>query len=132
MNDKIYVIGGQDEFDQGGVVEEYDPATDLWPTKAPMPTPRFYLGAVALGGRIYTIGGETDHGGGFRPTVEDYDPVADFWSAEASMHTLRMGLATAVVGGSVYAVGGNFDGIQLVANEEFVPGTRALYVHAKN
>jgi hypothetical protein len=41
VNGKIYAIGGEG----GGrhKVEEYDPATDTWATKTPMPTGRALL-----------------------------------------------------------------------------------------
>ena len=42
-------------------VEEYDPSTNTWATKAPMPTARQNLAAAAAAnGRVYAIGGTTD------------------------------------------------------------------------
>ena len=38
-------------------VEEYDPNTDTWTVKAPMPTARQSLGAALANGKIYAIGG---------------------------------------------------------------------------
>ena len=56
-------------------VEEYDPATDTWATKAPMPTPRWNLGvATASNGKIYAIGG---FNGSLLATVEEYDPATN-------------------------------------------------------
>ena len=58
----IYVLGGgQLLHGNGGAVfataQVYHPRTDSWTTAAPMPTARWNVTAVALGGRIYTIGG---------------------------------------------------------------------------
>jgi N-acetylneuraminic acid mutarotase len=38
--------------------EVYDIATDAWSTGAPMPSARSAIGAAALNGKIYVIGGE--------------------------------------------------------------------------
>jgi len=61
----IYVFGGE-YFPQGGSVGgvhaevwRYDPRADAWAPASPMPTPRHGLGAVALDGSIYTVGGAT-------------------------------------------------------------------------
>jgi outer membrane protein assembly factor BamB len=51
---KIYVLGGETS---GGVLAAYDPAADAWEVKAPMPTPRYGLAAVALDGKVYAVGG---------------------------------------------------------------------------
>lgn len=59
----LYVFGGE-VFGQGGSggvvhpeVWRYNPGADAWSAAAPMPTPRHGLGAVAVGGSIYTVGG---------------------------------------------------------------------------
>lgn len=58
---KIYVIGGESanamDLSILNVNEVYDPATDTWSTATPMPTSRAGFGMVALGDKIYTIGG---------------------------------------------------------------------------
>ena len=35
----------------------YDPATDEWSERAPLPEPRFNHAALALGGKVYVLGG---------------------------------------------------------------------------
>ena len=39
LNGKMYVIGGWDDGKAGGVNYEYNPATDKWTKKQPMPRP---------------------------------------------------------------------------------------------
>src|SRR5215470_9545503 len=71
--DKIYVIGGA-ALPPGsketaihparphmsvGTVEEYDPATNSWRSRASMPTPRDHAVTGSVNGRIYVIGGRT-------------------------------------------------------------------------
>ena len=38
-------------------MEVYNPATNTWRTVTAMPTARWSLGAGAISGRIYTVGG---------------------------------------------------------------------------
>ena len=54
VNDKIYLIGGnfpRQKYDVA-VNEEYDPATDRWRSRAPMPSGLNHLGAAVLDGKI--------------------------------------------------------------------------------
>ncbi|GAG26877.1 unnamed protein product, partial [marine sediment metagenome] len=85
-------------------MEEYDPATDTWTTKAPMPTKRATLGASAVNGIIYVIGGVS----GFTvfSTVEAYDPATDTWTTKADMPTRRCFHPTSAINGKIYAIGG--------------------------
>ncbi|MEM6650201.1 MAG: kelch repeat-containing protein [Pseudomonadota bacterium] len=79
LNDTIYVFGGEwfDE-DGGGVYHQtwaYDIAKDEWTDEGEMPTPRHGLGAVALNGKIYTIGGAAGVSGeGTSRLVEVFTP----------------------------------------------------------
>jgi hypothetical protein len=87
---------------QSGAVDAYDPATNSWSSRAPLPTPRAYH-AAALGadGLIYVVGGI-----GAGANVEAYDPGTDTWRTVAPLPTPRYGLAAASSGGAVYAIGG--------------------------
>jgi hypothetical protein len=61
-----------------GVNEVYDPATDKWETKAPMPSfPAAQLTANVMDGKIYLIGGTTLNGP--QPLMV-YDPATDTWN----------------------------------------------------
>jgi len=119
VNGVLYAIGGIDYGPNGatpigaGWVEAYDPITDSWTTKSPMPTPRSDFGIAVVNGIIYTIGG----GGascavptfGACTTVEAYDPATDTWTTKAAMPTPRYILGAAEVNGVIYAVGGRND-----------------------
>ena len=78
---KIYVMGGYEK--NGNLVEEYDPATDSWRGRAPLPKPLHHIGAAALNGKIYVIGGYIS-GVGPVDTVYEYDPAKDQWTSEES------------------------------------------------
>ena len=107
LDGKVYVIGGLTPG--GGTtdrVEAYDPGTDSWDEKAPLPKALHHSGATALGGKIYVAGGFVKTG--FAPVADVfvYDPSADSWSAGPPMPTARGALAAAAVDGLVYTVGG--------------------------
>src|SRR5262249_55214323 len=70
--------------------EEYDPATDRWRERAPLPQPRDHLGVAVLNGKIYTFGGFTSsvhQGAG--DVVFEYDPASDRWRTLAPMKAPR-------------------------------------------
>jgi N-acetylneuraminic acid mutarotase len=117
---KLYVVGGFEKPGLGNVtnlaitpaLEEYDPATDRWTTKAPMPVGLHHTGVGVSGGRLYVIGGYRQSGlSVWQPvaTVYAYDPAADRWTERAAMPTARGALSVTEHGGMLYAIGG-YDG----------------------
>ena len=127
VNGKIYVIGGgginaSNNIVPTGIVEEYDPATNMWTTKAPMPTTRQSMTSSVLNGKIYVIGGT--HGTSPAPeisTVEEYDPATDSWATKASLPTPRTQLTSETVNGKIYAIGGYLVSTSLGTVEEYTP-----------
>jgi N-acetylneuraminic acid mutarotase len=90
-------------------VECYDPATDTWTEKAPMPQPRQAMGtALGADGRIYVVGGSQSFRGAVPlDTVDIYDPRTDTWSPGPKLHYARRGHAVvATPQGRIYAIGG--------------------------
>jgi N-acetylneuraminic acid mutarotase len=134
VNGKIYVIGGA-TLNPGssltvlspgsphrsvGTAEEYDPATNVWVERSPMPTARNHLAAAAVDDKIYTIGGRL--GAVFIGTasntdvVEQYDPASDTWSGvRARMPTARSAVASGVYGRRIYVAGGEFQDSRMMA-----------------
>ncbi len=131
---KIYVIGGATTSPGArepivhparphvtvGTVEEYDPATNSWRARTPMPTPRNHAGVGVVGGKIYVIGGRT--GAAFisvatnTDIVEEYDPATDTWgSVKARMPTARSAVAYATYKDRIYIAGGEFQDDRLMA-----------------
>ncbi len=120
LADKIYVVGGFEQPRLGNAMrlaitpalEVYDPSTDRWTAKAPMPVGRHHVGLGVTGGRLYVIGGYKQSGfSGWHPvaTVYAYDPARDTWAERAPMPTARGALSVAVHDGKLYAIGG-YDG----------------------
>jgi N-acetylneuraminic acid mutarotase len=114
---KIYVSGGCSGFNQvtgypincTGANDEYDPATDTWESKAPMPTARAELQANEVNGKIYLIGG-TLPDGSVSNVNEAYNPLNDSWSLAAPIPTSVGLYASAVIGNKIYVEGGGQSG----------------------
>ena len=85
VDERIYVIGGVSNDDETvNLNEVYDPNTDTWATKTPIPTPVSSYASAVVDGKIYVIGG-------LAPVVNSsaksrvnlnqiYDPETDTWS----------------------------------------------------
>jgi len=121
---RIYVIGGASTLPGAdavhparphysvNAVEEYDPASNTWRARAPIPTPRNHAVGAAVNGKIYVIGGRV--GGAFVTAgssnvgiVEEYDPAADRWGApKARMPNARSAMAGGAYQGKIYVTGG--------------------------
>jgi len=99
QNGKIYAIGGRhgaSSISPVNVVEECDPSTNIWTTRAPMPTARAYVGIVAASnGKLYAVGGT--HSGIAINVVEEYDPATNGWATKAPMPTPRYNIGLAAV-----------------------------------
>jgi N-acetylneuraminic acid mutarotase len=113
---KVYAIGGRlgGAFIIGmpGNVDltmEYDPATDVWLTRAAMPTARSACNSAALGGRIYVAGGELQtyqYLAAYR-AFEAYDPAANAWYQLPPLLIPRHEGAMAPIGSVIHIVGGD-------------------------
>jgi N-acetylneuraminic acid mutarotase len=115
VDGKIYVIGGRvgSCFSNGWSTnvwmnEVYDPATDLWSTRTPMPTARSGIGVEAIDGKIHVLGGEgwIDNFGGVFRAHEVFDPKTNAWAIAPRMLTPRHGFATAQIDKRIFAVSG--------------------------
>lgn len=105
---KLYVVGGVPPPGASTtLLEEYDPATDTWTARAPMPTSRATGGAAVIDGKLYVVGGWLGSDSNTPTNVlEVYDPATNTWAAKAPMPTLRGSMATAALGGKLYVTGG--------------------------
>lgn len=113
---RIYVAGGRTALKQPdgslrqvnlSTLEVFDPATNTWTTRAPMPQARGGLAAAAHGGKLYVFGGEQ-----WVPEQKVfadawvYDPSKDRWQALPPMPTARHGLGAATLGDRIHLFGG--------------------------
>jgi len=132
LGGKIYVIGGASNqgsnapaiFPTGParsltVNEAYDPETNKWETRNPMPTPRNHAYAGAVSGKIYVIGGRVAQPfitvASNLDIVEEYDPSTDQWGPQkARMPTARSGGGFATYNGRIYVAGGEVQTPQML------------------
>ena len=111
IDGRLFVVGGRSPgiraSDQQSlaILEIYTPTADQWLTAAPLPTARGSLAVVALGGRLYALGGESTPGT-VSNAVERFDPVAQSWSVLSAMPYRSHGLGAVAVGDAIYVMGG--------------------------
>ncbi len=125
VNGKIYVIGGAG-INPGskdtslhparpqrvlGTNEVYDPATNTWATRSPMPTTRNHAAIGVVNNKVYVIGGRVGNAFITRASnvdvVEEYDPATDQWGPlKAPMPTSRSATAWGTYKGKIYVAGG--------------------------
>src|SRR6267378_475162 len=98
-----------------GMVYEYDPATDKWTKKKPMPLASHHVSFTEYKGKIYAFGGFVLPQSGPAAWVPidnawEYDPATNTWRARAALPTQRNHATAGVVNGKVYVIGGRVGG----------------------
>ena len=121
VNGKIYAIGGYDLTYQsdtgsgqtGGIVdtnEEYDPNTNSWTAKSPMPNPRRDFATAVFRDKIYCIGGIANGHIGYDSNVtnvnEVYDTLTGTWETKTPMPAASGSPTANVVNGKIYVFSG--------------------------
>lgn len=87
LNNKFYVMGG-DDFTVGLDTNYiYDVGAGTWSTGAPLPEARTNVYATTVGGFIYLFGGVTGDFTTARDNILRYDPVANSWTTLSSANT---------------------------------------------
>jgi N-acetylneuraminic acid mutarotase len=131
INGKFYLVGGfkilhcsenghPDACSQDdNALHVYNPATNSWTSKAPIPVKLHFASAVVLNGKLYVVGGETEVGS---EAAQVYDPASNTWSEKAALPLETTGGAAAVAGGKIVYIAG-------YAGEIPYPGSSAVYVY---
>jgi N-acetylneuraminic acid mutarotase len=115
----MYVLGGYaDGFVDQPLNDEYDPATNTWRERAPMPRGLNHVGAVGLNGKIYCVGGFLEQNRNAVTDVSVYDPATDHWQKLAPLPSPLGSVALAALDGRIHAVGGR---------DKISVGTHRLY-----
>jgi len=122
-NDNIYLIGGLEN--KGGRYydydsnknEMYDPISNTWTEKAPLPSPRQSTAVVTFDNKIYVISGKIKYDD--RNDVFVYDPEKDVWQTKTSMPETRFISGAAVVKDKIVVITG-VDGRRYRESKVFV------------
>src|SRR5438876_3075217 len=101
----VYVMGGYSDGPPIARAFHLARGASAWRELAAMPEARAAAAAVAIGERIYVVGGANAQG--LAAATFEYDPAVDRWTAsKAAILTRRDHLAAAALDGRVCAVGG--------------------------
>jgi YVTN family beta-propeller protein len=118
IDNRVYVIGGNG--DGVDVAEVYDPVANTWTRLEDMPTRRRLVKSVAVGPRIFVVGG-LDMGGlnGVEAAVTTVDELNtslpdphpfpgfhDVWFSRNPIGHPRYGASAVAVNGRIYVIGG--------------------------
>jgi N-acetylneuraminic acid mutarotase len=93
-------------------VSAYDPQTDKWVHKAPLPQPLGSMAVVAVDGVIHAVGGATGKTAQDRHTVAVhyiYDPQTDQWTESIPLPFPREHFNLIALSGKLYAIGGRIE-----------------------
>jgi N-acetylneuraminic acid mutarotase len=125
---KLFALGGSVADHAIPRNEEYDPVTNRWRERAPMPVGRHHLGLALLDGKIYSFGGFSHSVGaphqGAGPDAFRYDPATDSWLTLAPMKSERGSVGAAVLDGKIHVIGGRgLDGKTVTTHAVYDPVT---------
>jgi N-acetylneuraminic acid mutarotase len=129
IGSRFYAVGGvlqqtKTHPDIFGTLEIYDFRTNHWSRGPAMPTARHHVAAVALGGKLYAVGGRSDRDLSL-PTFERFDPATRRWK---ELPALPLGVgdpAAVVTRGRIVVLSGGDDAEKWVtpATWSFDPAT---------
>jgi hypothetical protein len=129
---KIYCIGGLTgrgapfASSVTGAIEAYDPASNAWEMKKPMPTARAYLKANVINERIYLVGGLTGGPNSTVPTNQVYDPTDEEWETKKPMPYPVASFSSTTVGNKTYLLGQDVTQIYDSATDSWTIGAPML------
>ena len=127
----LYFTGGTSDnrADQNDSYKlDLDNLSAGWKTFAPLPTDRNHPAAVALGGYVYFLTGQTDQDEALTTHNEmyRYDPATDTWAQMASLSVPRSHVtsSTFVVNGRIVTLGGEKRHLDVINNvDSYDPAT---------
>ncbi len=141
LGGKLHLIGGAaaptEERASVGWHEVYDPQTDQWSRRKPLPGARDHVGCVADQNRIHVVGGRFNTFEYNTALHHVYLPERDTWELRAPMPTARSGHGLVIYRDRFFAMGGeggiiNRPGQQTVFGqmESYDPKTDSWQSHA--
>lgn len=110
---RLYAVSGRHGWDEVAgddpALDAFDPATDSWTSRAPIPEPRSEIGSATIAlpdGRVLTVAGSIT---GKRPSsdVLVYDPRQDRWSALTPLPIPLKGVIAVSIGSKLIVTTGS-------------------------
>jgi N-acetylneuraminic acid mutarotase len=128
LNGKIHVIGGAVGVHRGErrsvtTHEVYDPASESWSPRAPLPERRDHFGLVVVDGKIHAVGGRLESWRNNSALHHVYDTATDAWTPRAPLPTPRSGAAVGLLDGYIVAIGGEGEDGVFDQSEAYDPAT---------
>jgi N-acetylneuraminic acid mutarotase len=99
----------------------YDPKADQWAQRAPLPTGRDHIGALAVGNVIHVIGGRVNSFHTNSNLHHRYDPAQDKWEVRNPLPTARSGHGAVYYRGKIFVMGGEGTNRVFGQNEAYDP-----------
>ncbi|WP_395351430.1 Kelch repeat-containing protein [Variovorax sp. UC122_21] len=110
LDGQLHLIGGASEpaaeRASVGWHEVYDPKTDRWSARKPLPGARDHVGCVAHGGLIHVVGGRFNTFEYNTDLHHVYLPARDTWEPRSPLPTARSGHGLVVYRDRFFAMGG--------------------------
>ena len=154
VDGKIYVVGGNEQVGENPPTGAttfhmmYDPATDSWHERSPLPRPLSHIGVTELGGKLYAMGGLTDNVHiGPQNLALVYDPKTDRWNELPPLSSPRGSLGVVAFDNKIHIFGGRssekvvrvslpdapemFAGIGTVTTHEIYDPARCIWSQGK-
>ncbi|MCF8371933.1 MAG: hypothetical protein K9H64_09940 [Bacteroidales bacterium] len=105
-NEKLYYVGGKIGTLWAPNVQEYNPQTNTWTTKAAMPFPTKEFEIKLINDKIYCIGGNgTVNVGGDLDYTQEYNIITDTWSVKTPLPVPDENMFSFVHGQYIYVQG---------------------------
>ena len=145
VNDKIYIISGlvpdnpdnrwpnvnidaYSSYILTNVTEVYDPSTDTWTTKAPIPKAAPYYSPAVIDNKIYIFSQNFNQNDGtYESLTQIYDSNTDTWTnGNPPPYAVDMAGSAAIVSSDfkrIYVIGGRSSRLQVAYNQIYDPAT---------
>jgi N-acetylneuraminic acid mutarotase len=99
----------------------YEPKSDRWTTRAPLPTGRDHVGALAVGKLIHVVGGRVNNFYTNSNLHHSYDAASDRWEMRSPLPTARSGHGAVLYRGKIFVMGGEGANRVFGQNEAYDP-----------
>jgi hypothetical protein len=110
IDGRLYVVGGQHGQDAPATsqaeLDVYDPTTNTWALRAPMPTALSHIAATTVNGQLIVLGGETAYNVNTAIT-SSYNPATNVWTSLSPLPAARFAGIAGAIAGTIYFAGGS-------------------------